>query len=154
MKSVLRFVPVCLFLFYFTSSCRVASIKIVGAKNTGELSLVDAQGNRADTIEVFPGQKIKWKISKSSNIKSIDSIDKKAQSDDVLRGPARKKHFSRTWKARTKTDAELKALRQYKAQQNQSNEPIYEEYFIDWTDQKGERRRYDPRIQIKSMTAQ
>ncbi len=118
--------------FLVLPSCS-AVINITGSDTTtGNLVLVDRNGNPADTFQVESGQKIKWKI-KTTTVKSIESIPpKKAAAHGVFRKDPRKKFLSRSWKGKTiKTEA-----------------TVSEEYNIIWTDSSGERRTYDPLIQV------
>jgi hypothetical protein len=137
-KLICVFIGIC-----SVTSCRVTSITIAGGDVTnGELDLRNSKGEPATTIVVDPGQTVKWKIDKNSNVSSIEAIFEKEGNPNLFRKRAHKKKLSMTWKGKIE---HLDALKEKGYTQ--------EEYYIKWNNKTGV-FIYDPFIQINPSMMQ
>ncbi len=157
--SICKIFSFCFVVMYAFSSCKTTLIvngteevpkkviiKITGFDTTtGKLKMEDKAGKPADTIQAWPGQKIKWKI-RGSGIRSIDSIfAKKVNKNKIFQEDPHKKFLSSTWQGTIQNKGALK-----------ENGVIRDggyynyDYNIKWKDKDGTQHTYDPRIQVKS----
>ena len=151
MKKIFRlcnYFAACVFIFYISTSCKVASITITSSNTTnGELTLKDSRGNSANVFDTVGGQRIKFIINEGSAVSSIIFISEKKDSDNILRRRFHKKFLSKSWKGRIE---KIEVLREKFKDKVTPEGYIIEEYFIIWEDETGKRYIYDPRIQVKS----
>jgi hypothetical protein len=143
-----KFFLACLFSLYSLPSCRTTSITIRnGDSTTQKLDLRDAEGRPADTVDVVPGERIKWIITDGSNVDSIKAISEKDTSQNVLGRRAHSKRSSSTWKAKVARKAQLEKIA--KPTKAEGKEYYYEEqYYIEWKDKSGNIHTYDPKIAV------
>jgi hypothetical protein len=96
--------------------------------------MIDEAGASAGNFQAWSGQKIKWDIEGSSNVKSIKKIYPKTNNETVFsRGP-KKTSLSKNWHGRLKETA-TDTLREY--------------YNIDWINEVDHQKyTYDPFIQV------
>ena len=161
MKSLLSICKIfsCCFLVVYTfSSCKTTLrvygkdvpkkviITITGFDTAkGNLTMKDEKGMPADTIQVWPGQIIKWRI-KGSGINSIDSILAKRRNEITIFAEEPHEEFlSTTWKGKIKDEGAIKE----NGVRGEGDTYNYD-YNIYWKlTKKGKIYTYDPRIQVK-----
>ena len=103
--------------------------------NTGELEMVDHNGNSATTIHAKKGEVVTWTINPGSGVKEITGIDKKSGSDNVFNPLPGRLGQSKNW--------------QGTVDPNLASSITQEIYFIKWVDENdGKSHTYDPFIQI------
>ena len=151
MKMALNFCSfliACSFVFFMLPSCKTALIIIRNSDTaTGKLELRNAEGRPADTVDVVPGERIKWTIADGANVDSIKAISEKDTSQNVLSRRAHSKHSSSTWKAKVARKAQLEKIA--KPTKVEGKEYYYEEeYYIEWKDKSGNIHTYDPKIAV------
>ncbi len=153
MKKVCLFFKIfspCIFYFYVFTSCETTSAqqnnsnsgcggiikkstRIIRIQNDGadKIKLIDEVGCPAYTLNVEPGQDVKWVID-NSIIMSIDSIVLKQQNGNIFEKPPHKQFFSKHWKGKVKKTVGIET----------------QEYDIFWKGVDRKSFRYDPLIQI------
>jgi hypothetical protein len=130
---LLSFFVMC--LFTFCTSPRVVSIT-AGNTTNDSLTMIDGQGNPADTIRVNYGEEIKWEINDpTSTVLGFDSLPLKPNKNQsgVLDGRPHKKFLSSSWVGKVKDSLQLV----------NGKEEIYN---IVWRGSDGKQHTFDPRI--------
>src|SRR4051812_22330820 len=76
-------------------------IKIISSDSTtGKLTMIGEDGNSADTLQVWSGQKVKWEIGDTSHVKSIKNIYPKPSKpgDQIYEDLPAPVFLSKSWK--------------------------------------------------------
>ena len=115
----------------------MAAIRITGSNTrSGELTMIDSDGNSASTIHAHRGEIITWQIEHHSGVSAITVIDMKKQegNENIFSEKPAKLGGSENWQGKISnvTPAEQ------------------EIYFIAWLDMNevAESHTYDPLIQL------
>ena len=160
--SVCTIFSLCFFIVYVCSSCtsylivnggqhvpKKVTVYVTGFDTaTGHLTLEDASHYSADPFAVYPGQKIRWKISgiKHFLINNIVEKTTKTTHDKVFqKEPHPVKFFSKSWKGTLKDSTSLQGVAFVR---DSSGNFINYMYKIDWR-KAGKNHTFDPNIHIK-----
>ncbi len=139
-----KFFVICVFTFYFLSSCTSGNIapkdkkklviRITGSNSTtGKLIMINEKGDTAENFQAWSGQKIKWDIDDRSNVKSIKDIFPKANNQTVFSEKPKKLFLSKNWQGTLK----------------ETKDTLFENYNIDWIEKDNNyKHTYDPLIQV------
>jgi len=124
--SICRIFSFCLFIVFICSSCtsylivnggehvpKMVTIYVTGYDTTGHLTLEDVSHHSANPFTVYPGQKIRWKISGVRHFVIDNIIEKsvKVPPDEVFgKKPHPVPFFSKSWKGTLKDAAGLQGI--------------------------------------------
>ena len=115
----------------------MAAIRIThGDTQSGELTMIDSNGNPASTIRANRGETITWQIDGNSGVSAITAIDKKDQTgnENIFSVMPASLGNSKNWQGKISKDTTADQ----------------EIYFIKWLDTRNpaNSHTYDPLIQL------